>query len=86
MFWRLEFDPQAVKELAGLDRALQRNVKRYLAQVCELEDPAVRGHGLTGPLAGHHRYRIGQLRIIARIQRGILTILVLRIGRRDSVY
>ena len=86
MAWLLTYDPAAEKELAKLDKSVQRSVKKYLAEVCQLKDPATRGHGLTGPLAGNHRYRIGQLRIMVRIERSIVTVLVLKIDRRDSVY
>jgi len=86
MAWRLEFDPAAEKELAKLDRAIQKKIKGYLADVCVLDNPADRGHGLTGPWAGFHRYRVGQLRIIVSIEHGVLTILVIKIDRRDSAY
>ena len=86
MVWALEYDPGAKKELAKLDQAVARSVKKYLDEVCQLVDPASRGHGLTGPMAGQHRYRIGQIRMIVEIQRRVVTILVVKIDRRDSVY
>lgn len=46
----------------------------------------VRGHPLSNILAGQHTYRIGQLRIIVRIQRLIVTVTVLKLERRDSAY
>ena len=86
MVWQLRYDPAAEKDLSKLDRAVQRSVKRYPAEVCELDDPAQRWHPLSGPLAGHHRYRIGQLRIIVRIQRLIVTVTVIQLDRRDTAY
>lgn len=86
MAWQLAYDAAAEKELGKLDRAIQKKVKAYLAEVCELADPAARGHGLTGPWAGLHRYRVGQLRIIVSIERGIVTVTVIKIDRRDSAY
>lgn len=86
MPWRLEFEPAAAKEFAKLDRGVQKKVKAYLAEVCDLADPTVRGHGLTGPLAGLHRYRLGQLRILVSIEHGVLTLLVVKVDRRDSAY
>lgn len=86
MAWTLEFDPAAEKELARLDKAQQRSVAKYLAECCQLDDPADRGHALTGQWAGFHRYRIGQLRIIVKIVRGRLVIMTMRIGRRDTIY
>jgi mRNA interferase RelE/StbE len=86
MAWRLEYDPAANKELGKLDRAIQKKIKAYLDDVCELVDPTARGHGLTGPWAGLHRYRVGQLRIIVSIDHGIVTVTVIKIDRRDSIY
>jgi len=63
---------------------LLRKIKDYLEEVCQLDDPAVRGHGLTGPWAGFHRYRLGQIRIIVSIERAVVTII--KIDRRDAVY
>lgn len=61
MAWLLTYDPAAEKELAKLDKSVQRSVKKYLAEVCQLKDPATRGDGLTGPLAGNfsHARRFG---------------------------
>jgi len=86
MGWKLQFDPAAEKELSKLDKAVQRTVKKFLAEVCELQDPAARGHTLSNKLAGQQTYRIGQLRLIVRIMRGVVTVLVLKIDRRDSAY
>jgi len=48
----LKFDPRAQKELEKLDKAVQRSVLKYLSECCTLQDPAARGHSLTGPFAG----------------------------------
>ena len=86
MRWTLHYDPSAFKELAKLDKGIQRNIKDYLAEICHLDDPAARGHGLTGPWAGFHRYRLGQIRIIVSIERTEVTIIVIKIDQRDSIY
>lgn len=86
MAWELVYDPAAKKELSRLDKSVAKEVKRYLENVCQLEDPVDRGHPLTGPWAGFHRYRIGQIRVITSIERNIITISVIKIDRRDSVY
>lgn len=86
MRWRLEYAETAEKALAKLDKAEARKLMAYMSELCALADPADRGHPLTGPLAGKHRYRIGQLRIICDIKRAVIVIHVLKIGRRDSIY
>ena len=86
MRWTLHYDPNAFKELAKLDKDVQRKIKHYLAEICCLDDPAARGHGLTGPWAGLHRYRLGQIRIIVSIERTEVTVSDIKINRRDTVY
>jgi mRNA interferase RelE/StbE len=86
MRWNLLYDPAAEKELSKLDQGIQRNIKKYLSEVCELANPADRGHALTGPWAGFHRYRVGQIRIIVEIEHKVIIVTVVKVDRRDSVY
>ncbi len=86
MTWTLGYSDTAKKQLKKLDPAVAREVKKYLADVCALEDPAERGHPLRHDLAGQHTYRIGQLRVLVRIQRQIVTVTVIKMERRDSAY
>lgn len=86
MTWAIQYAETAAKQLAKLDKAVAKKLVSYLADTAKLKDPAERGHALTGPLAGHHRYRLGQLRLIVKIQRNTITIAVLNIGKRDSIY
>ena len=86
MTWLLKYSETAEKQLSKLDRGVARDVKKFMAEVCDLKDPAVRGHPLSGPLAGLHTYRIGQIRIIVQIERNIVRVSVVKIDRRDSAY
>jgi mRNA interferase RelE/StbE len=86
MVWKISYSETAEKQLSKLDKAVQRTVDKYLSECCSLEDPAARGDALTGPFAGYHRYRIGQLRLIVQFERGILTIAVAVIDKRDTIY
>lgn len=86
MPWTLRVTDTAEKQLSKLDKSVARNVLGYLSECCNLGDPAERGHGLTGPWAGFHRYRVGQLRVIVEIQRGELILLVVTVEKRDAIY
>ncbi len=86
MAWQLIYDPAAEKELSKLDKGVQRTIRVYLDNVTQLDNPADKGHPLTGAWAGFHRYRVGQIRIIVAIERNIVTVTVLKIDRRDSIY
>ncbi len=88
MGWRIEFHPQAEKELAKLDREVARKIIRFLRErVAQLEDPRSLGEALKGPELGRFwKYRMGDYRLICDIQDQRVTILVIRIGHRRDVY
>lgn len=86
MGWKIEFSRSAEKELALVDKPEARRIVKYLAELQELDDPRVRGKGLTSNLSGLWRYRIGSWRILCRIEDGRLIVLVVRIRKRDCVY
>ena len=88
MGWRIEFHPQAEKELAKLDREVARKIIRFLQErVAQLEDPRSLGEALKGPELGRFwKYRMGDYRLICDIQDQRVTILVIRIGHRRDVY
>jgi len=86
--WRIEFHPQAEKELAKLDREAARKIIRFLRErVAQLEDPRSLGEALKGPELGRFwKYRMGDYRLICDIQDQRVTILVIRTGHRRDVY
>jgi mRNA interferase RelE/StbE len=88
MAWTIEFDPSAERELAKLDPQIARRVLRFLDQrVRPLENPRQLGAPLQGQKLGDYwKYRVGDHRIIARIEDAHIRILVLRIGHRRSIY
>jgi mRNA interferase RelE/StbE len=85
--WRIEFLPAAEKDLAKLGRAEAKRVLQTLkTRIAPLDDPRRLGTALTGELGGLWRWRIGDYRVIARIEDERITILVVRIGHRREVY
>jgi mRNA interferase RelE/StbE len=88
MAWKIEFDPAAAKELNKFDRQIVKRVLKFLYErVARMEDPRSIGEALKGARLGEFwKYRVGDHRIIARIEDGKLTILVLKVGNRRDVY
>lgn len=88
MSWKIEFESQAVKELKKFDRQAVVRILGFLEQrVAKLEDPRTLGAALVGSQLGEFwKYRIGDYRIIVKIEDHILRILVLRCGNRKDVY
>ena len=88
MVWAIEFDEAAKKELAKLDPQVARRLLDFLTQrVISLKDPRSFGQALKGSQLGEFwKYRVGDFRIIAKIQDQKMIILVLRIGNRREIY
>ena len=87
MAWRIEFLPDAVKELKKLDRSVARRIITTLEErIATLDDPRTLGSALTGDHAGYWRWRIGDYRVVARVEDERVVIIVVRVAHRREVY
>jgi len=85
--WRIEFLPDAVKELKKLDRSVARRIITTLEErIATLDDPRTLGSALTGDHAGYWRWRVGDYRVVARIEDERMVIIVVRVAHRREVY
>jgi mRNA interferase RelE/StbE len=85
--WRIEFLPAAEKELAKLGRSeAKRIIETLKTRIAPLDDPRRLGSALSGQLGGLWRWRIGDYRVVARIEDERITILVVRVAHRREVY
>lgn len=83
---RVVFSDKAEKQFLRLDKAVQTQIKKFVLKLQELEDPRERGKRLVGNFSGFWRYRVGDYRILCRIQDDALEILVVEVGHRRNVY
>ena len=88
MVWKVELDPAAVRELDKLDPQMARRILTFLhGRVAVLDDPRSIGEALKGSKLGElWKYRVGDYRIIADIEDGVMRVLVLKVGNRREVY
>ena len=88
MTWKIEVVPSAIKELDKLDQQVAKRILKFLhKRVASLKDPRSIGDALKGPRFGEYwRYRVGDYRIITKIEDKILLIIVLRVGHRKQIY
>jgi len=83
--WRIRFTPSAEKDLKKTDKTEAERIIKFLrARVSS--DPRNTGKNLKGQLRDFWRYRVGDYRILARIEDEQLIVLVVRIGHRKEVY
>lgn len=87
MTWRVEWDDRARKELRKLDHPVQKEILKYLrTRIVESKNPRLFGQNLSGNKTGLWRYRVGDYRLICRIEDDILVVLVVGVGHRKEVY
>jgi mRNA interferase RelE/StbE len=87
LVWTIEFLPAAAKVLKALDRTVARRIVRTLEErIAPLDDPRELGAALVGDHAGLWRWRIGDYRVVARIEDERVTVLVVRVAHRRGVY
>ena len=78
----------AERELAKLDPQHACRIMKFLHQrVANLEDPGRISKAMQGPELGEYwGYRVGDYRLICRIQDDRVIVLVLRVGHRREIY
>jgi mRNA interferase RelE/StbE len=88
MTWKIEIDPEAIKDIDRLDPQIRKRILSFLTtRLAVLTDPRQLGQALKGKkYEGQWRYRVGDYRIIAEIKDDTVTILVVEIGHRREIY
>ena len=86
MLWKIDFTEEADKQLLSLDKTTRERIRAYVKDLGKLSNPRLRGEPLTGNLSAFWKYRVGKYRLICRVHDEELTVLVVKIGKRDKVY
>ena len=87
MTWKIEWDNRARKELRKLDSSVQKEILSYLRfRIMESNNPRFFGQSLSGNKAGLWRYRVGNYRIICKIEDDTLIVFVIGVGHRKEIY
>lgn len=88
MGWNIELSEAAQKSLRKFDRAQAQRILRFLDErLATAPDPRQLGQALKGSTLGEFwRYRIGDYRVIAHLDDGRITLLVVAIGHRREIY
>jgi mRNA interferase RelE/StbE len=84
--WRVETTPAFDRQLRTIDRLWQARIVAYMIDVSRLSDPRQRGRMLTAEHRHEWRYRIGDYRVIVRIDDATHTIVALVVAHRSRVY
>ena len=87
MAWAIQFTARAEKDFRKLGSGDRARVLRFLNdRVRPLDDPRAIGKALQADFAGAWPYRVGDIRIIVRLEYDVLVVLDLEVGNRREVY
>jgi mRNA interferase RelE/StbE len=88
MAYSVELSESADRELSKLDAQQAKRILKFLHErVAKLDDPRSIGEALHGSRLGEFwKYRVGDYRLIAKIEDDRLVVLVLRVGHRKEIY
>lgn len=88
MAWRIELSPEAEKELEDLDPQAAKRVLIFLRdRLGKSENRERSGAALKGSrFKNLWKYRVGDYRLICKIEEEESKILVLRVGHRKEIY
>jgi len=85
--WTFEFSKSADKALRRLPHPVQARIAAFIRQrLMSLPDPRSIGQALHGEWAGKWRYRVGDYRLICKIEDHKMVILVVELGHRSEIY
>ena len=87
MTWKIEFSRKALRDLDRMDAAQGDRVVRFLFErVARADDPRRLGKALKGAQRAFWRYRVGDWRVLVRLEHDRLVVLVVRIAHRREAY
>jgi mRNA interferase RelE/StbE len=86
--WKIEYLASARKDVRKLDVQVRQRIRAFLEErVASSDDPRSIGADLTESRMGEFwKYRVGDWRIVTKIEDERLVVLVVRIGNRREVY
>ena len=88
MAYGVELSEGVDRELDKLDAQHRKRILKFLNErVAKLDNPRSVGQALRGSRLGEFwKYRVGDYRLICRIEDDRLLVLVLRLGHRREIY
>ena len=88
MAWTISLSEAADRSLQRLDPPVAKRIVVFLGiRLAGAENPRVLGEPLVGPaFGGLWRFRVGDYRLICRVEDEKLHVLVVQIGHRREIY
>ena len=88
MAYQIELSTEVVRQLQSFDPQHTKRITKFLQdRVAKLDNPRSIGQALHGSRLGEFwKYRVGDYRLISKLEDDRLLVLVLQIGHRKEIY
>ena len=87
MRYKVEYSRTAVKQFKKMDKKIAALILSFIEEkLVGCENPGLYGKALQGNLNDKWRYRIGDYRILAKIEDSILIVTVVELGHYKDIY
>ncbi len=81
------YSEKALKQLKKMDKQVAKLILAYVKKnLVGCDDPRALGKSLKGDMSDKWRYRVGDYRILAKIEDDKILISVIEIGHRKEIY
>lgn len=85
--YKVYYSEKALKQLKKMDKQVAKLIVAYVRKNLEnCSDPRLIGKSLQGNLSDKWRYRVGNYRILAKIEDEKVMICIIEIGHRRDIY
>lgn len=85
--FQVRFSEKAIKNLRKIDPSIAKMLLAWISKNLEgVDNPRSVGKALRHDKKGEWRYRVGDYRILAKIEDKILIILIIEVGHRKEIY
>ena len=87
MAWGIRWSDDALRALKRIDKYQQQCIVSYIQErIATGNNPRQFGKALTGNLTGQWSYRVGDYRVICRIEDELIRVSVVMVGHRRHIY
>lgn len=85
--YKVEYTRTAVKQIKKMDKKIAAFILSFIEEkLVDCDNPRLYGKAFHGELNDIWRYRVGDYRILAKIEDSKLIIVVVEIGHRKDIY
>lgn len=87
MKYRVLIESKAKKQISKLDPFASNRIKNWINfNLSGCTDPYIYGKALKGNLGKYWRYKVGDYRILAKIDDEKIIIAIVQVGHRKNIY